>query len=421
MAAFVDPTDADTVRAWLTAPVEPPHVATLGWLDFPLELHFIVLRHLDIASLSALGQVNRRARAAVTAMPEFNQVVTHAIEVLGAVLRTCMASRFTIVQLNDVLHTAKCQNYIRSGFLLFLPKLSRLCFDCLTAMDQPIVFVMLTPEMAHKWTEDSYGQESWNEAGAAELAAVEDKDPTISVARHSGTRLYRLSALQSAIRAGHLPKLRFVRQPSLAVNTQPRPSTSDTREDSDIDRSDMDDYDTDDVYYTTDDSGNSDDSCAEYTGGIRDPEMGALPLPNHPKTAANEVFHHIFATTLHSAMTATPLPFIDRPRPGTLEAQHGLCCRGCEIVALRFGLSPITDRWDLFLHRFYSHEESMAHFKRCSEARSLLADGWPADVRRRRQTLRDGEEGEEEEDGDVDHEHICSQPLLRGIAEFVPA
>jgi len=116
----------------LTLPLEAPPVQPLGTLDpfLPLEVLYEIARHLDIASLLALRRTNRRGLQIVASLPEFVRVVKHMTSHIQRLFQLELATNFTIIDLHTVLTTERCFSCGRFGGYVFLPNLTRCCFNC---------------------------------------------------------------------------------------------------------------------------------------------------------------------------------------------------------------------------------------------------------------------------------------------------
>ncbi|POR37230.1 Uncharacterized protein TPAR_02565 [Tolypocladium paradoxum] len=121
-----DPIRASVSEAFASAPV-----SSLGSLErLPNELVSDICAYLDISSCFRFRQVNRRARQVVSARWEYRAVATHGLEGLRSVLRTRIASWFTISDLYRPLRQQECALCgLFSGFL-FIPTMSRCCSKC---------------------------------------------------------------------------------------------------------------------------------------------------------------------------------------------------------------------------------------------------------------------------------------------------
>ncbi|PBK92737.1 hypothetical protein ARMGADRAFT_1104339 [Armillaria gallica] len=114
-------------------------VASLGRLDLPLELlDIIVSQCCDIQTLvTSFSLVNRRARIVVSSSLIYQRIRRHAERALVAMLRTKVASFYTLADVYRALcgdpYCTSCGDF---GPLLWLPECSRCCMSCLrTAPD----------------------------------------------------------------------------------------------------------------------------------------------------------------------------------------------------------------------------------------------------------------------------------------------
>lgn len=117
---------------------------------FPSEIMLQVCASLDIASLLAFSRVNRRAGQIARSLRDYSPVITHALIAIHALLRTGVASHFTISQLREVLHEENCSICGWFGGFLFLPTLRRCCYRCINSSKELSVVPMETLE---KWSE----------------------------------------------------------------------------------------------------------------------------------------------------------------------------------------------------------------------------------------------------------------------------
>lgn len=105
---------------------------TLGHLgSLPLEILHEICFLLDIDSLYHFLQVNLRARQIVCAIPGYRSIMEYALGALGAVLRTKIATWFTLSYLFSVLRTRDCTLCGSFGGFIFLLSFMRCCFPCL--------------------------------------------------------------------------------------------------------------------------------------------------------------------------------------------------------------------------------------------------------------------------------------------------
>ncbi|PYH90157.1 hypothetical protein BO71DRAFT_452957 [Aspergillus ellipticus CBS 707.79] len=114
--------------------------ATLGNLQcLPLEIIHEIFLLLDIRALFNFRHINRRAQQIVTVACGYKAVVTHALETLCIILRTTIASWFTLSDLLKVLYTRDCHLCGSFGGFIFLPSFMRCCFFCIQEDSLPPV------------------------------------------------------------------------------------------------------------------------------------------------------------------------------------------------------------------------------------------------------------------------------------------
>ncbi|KAK0236932.1 hypothetical protein EDD85DRAFT_592498 [Armillaria nabsnona] len=125
-------------------------VASLGSLDLPLELlDIIVSQCCDIQTLvTSFSLLNRRARVIVSSSLIYQRIRRHAERALVAMLRTKVASFYTLADVYCALrgdpYCTACGDF---GPLLWLPECRRCCMSCLrTAPD----FLPITRHAATK-------------------------------------------------------------------------------------------------------------------------------------------------------------------------------------------------------------------------------------------------------------------------------
>ncbi|KAL2018600.1 hypothetical protein VTK56DRAFT_570 [Thermocarpiscus australiensis] len=125
------PSQHDPVRSSIAQAFPDSPAASLGILSrLPTEILFSTLKYLDVLSCFRFRQVNRQARVALSALWEYRDIATHALEVLRSVLRTGLATRFTLSDLHRPLCTMKCRRCGAFGVFLFLPTAQRCCYNC---------------------------------------------------------------------------------------------------------------------------------------------------------------------------------------------------------------------------------------------------------------------------------------------------
>ncbi|RAK97688.1 F-box protein [Aspergillus ibericus CBS 121593] len=109
-----------------TAKVGPGHLDRL-----PLELLCEILPRLDMYSLFKLRQVNLRLRQAVDSLKQYQRVITHALNILGALLRTRLAVNVSLFDFDNALCTKTCLYCGEFGGFMLLPTWKRCCIECL--------------------------------------------------------------------------------------------------------------------------------------------------------------------------------------------------------------------------------------------------------------------------------------------------
>lgn len=103
-----------------------------GPLDrLPPELLRYVLSDLDVRSLFNLRQVNLRSRQTVDSLMEYQMVVSHGLNLLCALLRTRLATGFSLFDIYDALCTEACALCGEFGGFVSLLAWKRCCFTCL--------------------------------------------------------------------------------------------------------------------------------------------------------------------------------------------------------------------------------------------------------------------------------------------------
>lgn len=126
-----DPVQGSICRAFVSAPA-----SSLGALEgLPNELVSDICAYLDISTCFRFRQVNRRARQVISASREYRAVTEHGLECLRSVLRTSIASWFTISDLYRRLLQRDCTLCGSFGGFVFLPTMTRFCFECVQPSD----------------------------------------------------------------------------------------------------------------------------------------------------------------------------------------------------------------------------------------------------------------------------------------------
>jgi hypothetical protein len=127
--------DHNLVRSSIAEPFCSTALAPIGILEcLPTELLRIVCLELDIRSYFNFRQTNRRAREIASSLYEYHNLVKHGLESLRAVLRTGIHPYVTISDLYRALCTRRCDVCCGEfGGFLFLPSVTRCCFNCIEA------------------------------------------------------------------------------------------------------------------------------------------------------------------------------------------------------------------------------------------------------------------------------------------------
>ncbi|KAK3309451.1 uncharacterized protein B0T15DRAFT_506232 [Chaetomium strumarium] len=127
----------DPVWLSMTMPFPFPAKASLGNLSaLPTEIVGMICCTMDVHSLFRFRQVNRRARAIVSEIPQYRKITTCAIETFHALLFTRIAAHFDLSQFYDTFRARDCHVCGYFGNLLFLPNLRRCCYTCLMTSKQ---------------------------------------------------------------------------------------------------------------------------------------------------------------------------------------------------------------------------------------------------------------------------------------------
>ncbi|RJE24998.1 hypothetical protein PHISCL_02649 [Aspergillus sclerotialis] len=137
--ARTNPRDHDQVRGALLRAIRTMS-STLGNLELlPLEIIHEICYLIDIRSLLNFRHVNRRAQQIVRGTRGYEAVVTHALEALCVILRTNIASWFTLNDLFKALCTRDCRLCGSFGGFIFLPSFMRCCFACIREDSLPSI------------------------------------------------------------------------------------------------------------------------------------------------------------------------------------------------------------------------------------------------------------------------------------------
>ncbi|KAL7938666.1 hypothetical protein V8C35DRAFT_84860 [Trichoderma chlorosporum] len=118
----------------------------VGKLDLlPLELITKILLTLDIPSLTAFRQINRRAMSLVDSLRQYRAIFDHCPNVLRAIV-SIDAKHFDCTTLFDTLSTTKCATCDNFGCYLYLITCKRVCYSCFTtnALYFPVSLALAT-------------------------------------------------------------------------------------------------------------------------------------------------------------------------------------------------------------------------------------------------------------------------------------
>ncbi|KAL9617911.1 MAG: hypothetical protein Q9160_007338 [Pyrenula sp. 1 TL-2023] len=98
----------------------------------PLEIVQTILNTMDLATLISFRQINAEARALVDSLLSFQVLNKHATDVMQAMLFVGIGSRFTADQVVETLYSENCQFCGSFGGFIYLPRLIRCCFRCVS-------------------------------------------------------------------------------------------------------------------------------------------------------------------------------------------------------------------------------------------------------------------------------------------------
>ncbi|SPJ72265.1 uncharacterized protein FTOL_01993 [Fusarium torulosum] len=108
------PDETQAVTRGLQTAFKSPTPSSLGLLDrLPIELVWMVFRNLDVQSYFRFRHANRKARAACTAIPEYQAIAKYGLEGLRGMLRAGLAQTVTIGDLYKSLIRETCENCTR--------------------------------------------------------------------------------------------------------------------------------------------------------------------------------------------------------------------------------------------------------------------------------------------------------------------
>ncbi|KAK2757534.1 hypothetical protein FQN54_004503 [Arachnomyces sp. PD_36] len=122
---------------------QPPSASRLG--EIPLELLHQVLLDLDLHSLGMLRRVNSTMRCLVESLLEYSVLRNHASHTLRVMDATKCTASFPVRRLFQELSQPYCRTCSDFGPYLYLPTLTRSCFNC--NMYRPEYQVAPTPDV----------------------------------------------------------------------------------------------------------------------------------------------------------------------------------------------------------------------------------------------------------------------------------
>lgn len=148
--ARTNPCHHDQVRRSLLRTINAIS-STLGNLQaLPLEIVYEICVLLDIQSLLSFRHVNRRAQQIVRTTRGYEAVITHALEALSVILKTNIASWFTLSVLFEVLCTSDCHFCGSFGGFIFLLSFMRCCFSCIREDSLPSILPLSVKKIGVK-------------------------------------------------------------------------------------------------------------------------------------------------------------------------------------------------------------------------------------------------------------------------------
>lgn len=104
----------------------------LGALDrLPLELLYEKLFQLDVYFLFKFRQVNLRSRQMIDSLKQYRMIVSHALNLLCALLRSRLAIDISILDFYNALCTKSCTLCGEFGGFISILGWKRCCFKCL--------------------------------------------------------------------------------------------------------------------------------------------------------------------------------------------------------------------------------------------------------------------------------------------------
>ncbi|KAK8100485.1 hypothetical protein PG999_010859 [Apiospora kogelbergensis] len=123
--------------------------SSLGRLNqFPPEIMLMIMRQLDLQSLSRLSRVSYQGHGFVLWCPEYQDLLTFEPKTIEALRRSHILDLHAVVDLYRVFRTVGCDFCVERGPFLFLPTAQRCCMGCLK--HHPALRLM-TVGQAKKW------------------------------------------------------------------------------------------------------------------------------------------------------------------------------------------------------------------------------------------------------------------------------
>ncbi|OBT77679.1 hypothetical protein VF21_03702 [Pseudogymnoascus sp. 05NY08] len=128
-------TEHDLIRMSISTPFQRPSIASLGTLNrLPYELLSYIVLSLDMQSVFTWRQVNTGLRQTIDSFSEYQDITTHALDALCALLRTrVLAPKVSLSDFHRELCSNTCFSCGEFGEVIFLPTFRRYCSVCITA------------------------------------------------------------------------------------------------------------------------------------------------------------------------------------------------------------------------------------------------------------------------------------------------
>lgn len=107
-----------------------PSIGTLN--NLPLETLYTIFDDLSVADILSLLLTNSKSHVLVSAWPSFSVVVKYGSNAIRALLGFGAAHLFTFAKVKRVVLFDRCEICREHGEILYVPKLIRCCFHCLS-------------------------------------------------------------------------------------------------------------------------------------------------------------------------------------------------------------------------------------------------------------------------------------------------